>query len=190
MTSADDDERCRQAAMFRRIDAAFRGGDFEGLREALNKPDGFPNVQGPITIGHCLEYAIYHSPLAFIRELLERGADPNYPDHAGFPSLIAALSCRQSAPGAPARPDSLAVVRLLLEKGASTAQRGVNDCTPLHWAVGARDEDAVRLLVEYGADSSARTRIDDYESAAELAERIGDVRILQALSAADGPRGA
>ena len=177
-----DEERCRQAEVFRRIDAAFRAGDFDALRDALDRPDGFPNVQGPITIGHCLEYAIYHSPLAFIRELLERGADPNYPDAAGFPSLIAALSCRRSAPGSPARPDSLAIVRLLLEKGASTAQRGVNDCTPLHWAVGARDEDAVRLLVEYGADPSARTRIDDYESVAELAARIGDERIISALT--------
>lgn len=40
-----------------------------------------------------LEYALYHSPLAFIRTLLDLGADPNYGDHAGFPSLIAALTC-------------------------------------------------------------------------------------------------
>ncbi len=42
-----------------------------------------------------LEHAIYHSPLPFIRALLELGAEPNYQDHAGFPSLIAALSCRE-----------------------------------------------------------------------------------------------
>ena len=48
-----------------------------------------------------LESAIYHSPLAFIRELLELGANANYPDHAGFPSLIAALSAdREGLPGA------------------------------------------------------------------------------------------
>jgi len=46
MTAADDVERCRQAAIFRRIDAAFRAGDFDALYEALDRPDGFPNVPG------------------------------------------------------------------------------------------------------------------------------------------------
>jgi ankyrin repeat protein len=43
-----------------------------------------------------LEYAIYHGPLAFIRTLLELGADPNYRDHVGFPALIAALSTNRA----------------------------------------------------------------------------------------------
>src|SRR6266851_3944939 len=98
-----DVERCREAEVFRRVDAAFRAGDLEGLRVALGDPAGFPDVRGPITIGHCLEYAIYHSPLSFVRLLLERGADPNYAAHAGFPSLIAALSV--SGPSPAARPE-------------------------------------------------------------------------------------
>jgi hypothetical protein len=56
-----DVERCREAEVFRQVDAAFRAGDFEGLRVALGDPADFPDVRGPITIGHCLEYAIYHS---------------------------------------------------------------------------------------------------------------------------------
>lgn len=47
--------------------------------------------------------SIYHSPLAFIRTLLEIGADPNRPTDDGFPPLIAALSCTRPAPGATAR---------------------------------------------------------------------------------------
>src|SRR5690242_520064 len=113
MTS--DDGRCREYEEFRRIDAAFRAGDFEGLRAALGSPHGFPDVSGPITIGHCLEYAIYHSPLSFIRLLLDRGADPNYENHAGFPSLIAALTCLRSVPRSPRRPDAHAILELLLD---------------------------------------------------------------------------
>ena len=79
-----------------------------------------------------LEYAIYHSPLAFIRRLLELGADPNYGDHAGFPSLIAALSCG-------ARKDRDEILELLLANGADIQQRGMNDYTPLHTAVGLQD---------------------------------------------------
>jgi hypothetical protein len=53
----------------------------------------------PLAIGPCLEYAIYHSPLEFIRTLLEIGADRNPQDHSGFPPLIGALSCSQPDQG-------------------------------------------------------------------------------------------
>ena len=49
---------------------------------AIVSEDGMladPNGHMPDTIGSCLVYAIYHSPLAFIRRLLEIGADPNAP---------------------------------------------------------------------------------------------------------------
>lgn len=71
---SDKVERGREQEAFRRIDAAFRVGDFEDLRTALGDPAGFPDVTGPITIGHCLEYAIYHSPLSFVRLLLHWAA--------------------------------------------------------------------------------------------------------------------
>lgn len=168
-----DVDRCREHETFKRIDAAFRAGDLEGLRAALGDPDGFPDVRGPITIGHCLEYAIYHSPLSFIRLLLERGADPNYEDHAGFPSLIAALTCL--------RADAHEILELLLDAGADPNQRGLNDYTPLHRAAGDGDERAVRLLLAHGADATARTRIDDCETPREVAERAGHREIAELL---------
>ena len=79
------------------IHEAYRRGDLEGLKALLGDPPDFPNCRGPAGIGEIiLEYAIYHGPLAFIRTLLEQGADPNYQDRAGVPALIAALS---AAPG-------------------------------------------------------------------------------------------
>ena len=186
---SDDVERCREYETFRRIDAAFRAGDFEGLRAALGDPDGFPDVSGPITVGHCLEYAIYHSPLPFIRLLLERGADPNYADHAGFPSLIAALTCLRSVPGSPARADAHEILELLLAAGADPNQRGVNDYTPLHWAAGDGDERAVRLLLAHGGDVTARTRIDDCETPREVAERAGHRAIAALLAQHEARRG-
>jgi hypothetical protein len=74
------------------FDRAFRRGDLAAVRAALGDPEGFPNCRLPGTHGSVLEYAVYHSPLAFIRRLLEIGATPVYEDHAGFPPLIAALS--------------------------------------------------------------------------------------------------
>src|SRR5688500_16639985 len=101
----NDEERCAQYRKFKKIDDAFRAGDLASLKDAVEDPASVANGPMPIEIGSCLEYAVYHSPIAFIRTLLEAGADPNPINHDGFPPLIAALTCRRSQPGSPARPD-------------------------------------------------------------------------------------
>ncbi|MBI2818876.1 MAG: ankyrin repeat domain-containing protein [Acidobacteria bacterium] len=89
------------------IGEAYVRGDLEALRSLLGEPADFPNCRGPRGVGGIiLEYAIYWSPLPFLKKLLELGTNPNYDDHAGFPSLIAALSTE--------RTDKLAVLELLL----------------------------------------------------------------------------
>jgi ankyrin repeat protein len=143
-----DAERCAEYEKFKKIDAAFRVGDLNALRAAVDDPDSIPNGAMPLTIGPCLEYAIYHSPLPFIRTLLEIRANPNPADHAGFPPLIAALSCSRHHPGATARSDVIEIMKLLLSFGADPNQRGINDYTPLHMAVGEGNAAAVALLLE------------------------------------------
>ncbi len=188
MTSPDEDRRCAEAAKFRRIDAAFRAGDLNALRTAVDDPNDIPNGPMPLTIGSCLEYAIYHSPLSFIRELLELGADPIPANHAGFPPLIAALSCTRSHPGSPARSDVNEIVALLLEFGADPAQRGINDCTALHVAVAERNQSAVALLIAAGADPHLRTRIDDCVTPREIAIAEGLSEIGEMLRVAEENR--
>lgn len=148
------------------IHDAYLRGDFDALRTLLGNPPDFPNCRGPAGVGEIiLEYAIYHSPIAFIRQLLERGADPNYGDHAGFPSLIATLSSD--------RPDRYEVLALLLSAGADVQQRGHNDYTPLHYAAILEDIRAMEILLDHGADLEARTRIDDYATPLEEMEILG-----------------
>ena len=145
---------------------AYRRGDLEALKAGLGDPPDFPNSANPPGFSDtCLEYAIYHSPLAFVRTLLELGADPNYDDGAGFPSLIAALSS--------ARSDRCQLVELLLASGADVQRRGVNDYTPLHYAAAGDDVDAIALLLARGADPNARTRIDHCATPLEEAEILG-----------------
>jgi ankyrin repeat protein len=163
--------RCAEAAHIKRIDAAFRAGDLEALRAAVDDPGHVPNGPMPLAIGPCLDYAIYHSPLSFIRTLLEIGADPNPVDHAGFPPLIAALSCSQAHPGARVRQDVPEIIRLLLKSEADPNQRGINDYTPLHMAVSVRNLEAIEILLDAGADPACRTRIDEYETPLEMATR-------------------
>lgn len=152
------------------IHDAYLRGDLDALKALLGDPPDFPNSRGPAGVGEIiLEYAIYHSPIAFIRALLELGADPNYGDHAGFPSLIAALSCQE-------RPDRYEILELLLSFGADVRQRGHNDYTPLHYAAGLEDIRAMELLLAHGADLEARTRIDDRATPLEEMEILGRER--------------
>jgi len=168
-----EEERCAEAKRFQRIDEAFRAGDLDGLRAAVDDPALIPNGRLPDTVGSCLVYAIYHSPLAFIRTLLEIGAAPNAPVYDGFPPLIAALSCGQEVPGARRRLDVADVLRLLLASGADPNQRGINDYTPLHMAVATRSPLAVQILLDGGADPDLRTRIDECETPLEMARSAG-----------------
>jgi hypothetical protein len=161
------EDRCERHRLFERIDAAFKAGDFTALGEALGGADRWFDESMPFEfgLGHPLEYAIYWSPLAFVEQLIAAGSRVNYADAAGFPSLIAALSTK--------RPDRLRLTSLLIRQGADLHQRGVNDWTPLHYAVALRDADAIALLMEAGADPNVPTRIDDCTSALEEAEAGG-----------------
>ncbi|MBZ9671119.1 ankyrin repeat domain-containing protein [Mesorhizobium sp. ES1-3] len=161
------EDRCEPHRLFKAIDDAFKAGDFVGLGKALGGSPGWFDERMPfeLGLGHPLEYAIYWSPLAFIATLIEAGSSPNYGDHAGFPSIIAALSTE--------RADKLDIIRILVDHGADPDMRGVNDWTPLHYGVAMRDAEAIRLLLAGGADPSLRTRIDHYTTALEEAEIAG-----------------
>lgn len=168
-------------ARFRRLDHAFRGGDFASIQNEFASADDFPNVIAHPAIGACLTYSIYHSPLALVAALLDAGADPNWPADDGFPPLIAALSTADAAPGSTPRNDVHALVELLLAHGASVRQRGINDFTPLHWAAGQGDLDMVELLLANGADPNEITRIDDLETPVEVATAAGHEAVAERL---------
>ncbi len=152
-------------------------GDLAAVRRLLGDPPDFPNARGPIGLGEIvLEYAIYHSPIPFVASLLELGADPEYGDHAGYPSIIAAL--------ASGRKDRLEIIELLLERGADIQQRGVNGYTPLHWAAAEDDPRLIEWLLARGADPAARTDVDDYATPLEEARILGHHQAARALRGA------
>jgi hypothetical protein len=178
------EDRCERHRLFKAIDDAFKAGDFEVLGAALGGSPRWFDERMPfeLGLGHPLEYAIYWSPFAFVSALLDAGSNPNYDDHAGFPAIIAALSTE--------RADKLDIIRILIDRGANPDMRGVNDWTPLHYAVAVRDAEAIRLLLAAGADPSLRTRIDDCATAfeeADIAEFEAGALLLRQAIAERGP---
>ncbi|MCP3869754.1 MAG: ankyrin repeat domain-containing protein [Gammaproteobacteria bacterium] len=163
------------------VHRAFEEGDLNSLKTLLGNPPDFPNCPGLRGAGDIiLEYAIYHSPLPFIRQLLDLGADPNYGNHAGYPSLIAALSGSN-------RQHRLEILELLLAHGADIQQYGINGYTPLHWAASEEDIPAMEWLLAHGADLHARTLVDDYATPLEEMEILGKQRAIEFLKKALNP---
>ena len=152
---------------------AYKKGDLEALKACLGYPANFPNNRPPSGWDStCLDYAIYHSPLPFVRTLLELDADPNY-EEGSYPSLLAALSS--------ARDDRYSLLEMLLDYGADIQQRGINDYTPLHYAANLDDPRAIGILLSHGADREARTNVDDYATPLEEAQNLGRNRAVEAL---------
>ena len=115
---ASDDERREDARAFQRIDDAFRRGDLAALRAAVDDPAAVPNGRMPPQSAPASCTRSITARLAFIRTLLEIGADPNAPADDGFPPLIAALSKHAQVPGSTGATDVDDLIRLLLSFGA------------------------------------------------------------------------
>ncbi len=159
------------------LHAAYHTGDLAAIRRLLDDPPGFPNSQQPYELGCAgtpLEYAFCWSPAILIHELLDIGADVNYCVEDGFPVLFTLLETD--------REDKYELLALLLDHGADIHQRGINDWTPLHYAVTQRDLTAVEVLLAGGADPHLKTQIDEGTSALEEAEQSGLDKIVAALT--------
>ena len=167
------------------FEAAIKQGDLVAARRAIGNPPDWPNSVDPYMHATALQTALGWASLDTIRALLEAGADPNLqPVEDGFPSLVDVLHHRLSdRPELPKHDDGHAVLALLLEHGADVHRRGINDWTALHFAAAADDPIAVQMLLDAGADPNARTRIDDFETPLEIAER-GAPRALAVFRAA------
>ncbi|MER8514331.1 ankyrin repeat domain-containing protein [Mesorhizobium sp. M1060] len=160
------EDHCERHRLFEAIDGAFKTGDFAGLGVALRHAPLVRRAhavrdrpRAPAGVCDLLKPRRVHLDLARCR------SNPNYPDHGGFPAIIAALSTD--------RTDRLEIAQVLVNGGADPDMRGVNDWTPLHYAVAIRSVDAIRLLLAVGADPALETRIDDYTTALKEADNAG-----------------
>ena len=148
-----------------RLIAAIRAGDRRTIDDLLKAP------RAVVGRGHggttALLAAALYGDAALVRQLLDRGADPNAATVAGATPLMWAL------------PD-VEKMRLLLDAGADVNVRSDDHRSPILIAsgiVGAAD--AVRLLLDYGADPFP-WRASELSALRESA-RAGDADIFRVL---------
>jgi ankyrin repeat protein len=121
----------------------------------MNEVDGHPWIQTAVSIG---------SKTA-VGWILSKGVDLRV--YTVFDTSLAHIALERTDG------DKHAILRLLLEKDAPTNSRGLNNWTPLHLAAARNDVEGCRILVEFGADFTARTDIDDNATPQEEAASLG-----------------
>lgn len=100
---------------------------------------------------------------------------------AGFVLLLSAAFALSDSPVADAAMDGDAEsVQTLLRSGEDVNEPQPDGMTALHWAADRNDEGVARLLLEAGADVTARTRIGEYTPLL-VASRRGNAEVIRVL---------
>lgn len=147
------------------ISGLLKTGSKEQLDELSELADEFPDGEDDFVGRRWIRNAVdFGSSLAIVW-MLEKKVELAFNDDEGYPILLSAIESGRS--------DRYEVLELLLQHGAPTDMRGINDWTPLHMAAARNDVKAVKLLLAYGADPAAKTRIDDYATPLEEARILG-----------------
>ncbi len=161
------------------LDRALRAGDLAAVRAALETPAEYPNAVDGYSGGTVLQLALFNAPVVTVGALLDDGADPNFEALDGFPALLLVLLHRDDDA------ERAELVARLLDHGAATDTRGLNDWTALHVAAARGDGSMVRRLLDAGADPAVRTRIDDLTTPADEAEAAGHAELARMLREAE-----
>ena len=151
-----DDDRCREARALERIDHAFREGDLDALRAALDESVRCRTARCRRRSAHAssTRFTAARSPSS--ARFLKLGADPNAPVDDGFPPLIAAFStdgrargglrhrdrCRRGASGC-----CWPLARIRISAASTTTRRFTWRSTSGIWP-------GVQILLDAGADPS------------------------------------
>lgn len=128
--------------------------------------DGFDKVDQTALIA-----ALNHGHIACARVLLDRGANVNLADPAGWTPLIHAVYF-----GADDR-----LIMLLLDRGANINAQNHRGVTALYLAAGIGRESQVRLLLQRGADAGLAT--SSGYTALRIAQQKGLAEIVKLLEA-------
>ncbi len=155
----------RAMDVYRRSLEVLQSGDSTQLAALAGELETFPHGDDPYIGRRWVTNAIDVGSVSTVRWFLSQGVDLNFCDNEGYTPLHSAIDRPL--------PHKHDVLALLLAAGAPVNRKGTNDWTPAHLAAARDDVEALRLLVQYGADLNIRTDIDDYSTPLEEARSLG-----------------
>ena len=144
---------------------AIMKADIPSLNEIAAIEGGFPTGRDAFIHREWITNGIDCGDLAVVKWMLGHGAPVVFDSDEGYTVLHSALERD--------KPDRYDILSLLITAGADVNAYGIHDYTPAHMAAVRNDVQALRLLIDAGADLSLRTRIDDYTTPLEEAIHIG-----------------
>lgn len=127
---------------------ALQSGDPQRLQEMAALLNSLEDGEDEAAWQRWLLHAVASAPLATIEWILDYGVDLAAVDEDGYTPLLAAVEST--------REDRLAVLARLIGAGAPLNGRGLHGWTAAHMAAAQDDVEALRLLVEAGADLTVR----------------------------------
>ncbi len=142
--------------------------DFEFVKSLIAD---FPAGQDAWIGRHWIINAIDCGSLVAVRWMIEQGVELKFRDSEGMTVLHAAIDC--------AGFDRYDMMRAFIAAGADVNAFGTNGWTPLHMAAVRNDIEAVKILLEAGADRTLQTKIDDYATPEEEATSDEAAKVIR-----------
>ncbi len=142
-----------------------RTGNVDSWENMAERESTFPGGFDPLVQRRWIINAIDTGSAACVRWMALKGVDLNFRDKEGYTPLHAAIDRGSDA--------KYEILETLLRAGAPVNLQGFNEWTPAHLAAARDDVQALKLLVQFGANLSIRTDIDDFATPLEEAENLG-----------------
>ncbi len=121
------------------IGGLLKTGSTEQLEEVAELVDDFPDGEDDFTGRRWIRNAVDFGSSRAIAWMLEKKVDLAFSDDEGYPVLLSAIESDRS--------DKYEILELLLQHGAPTDMRGINDyATPLEVARMLGSNDAVKYI--------------------------------------------
>ena len=145
--------------------------DIQALERYSEVVEGFPQGKDQVTEDYWIINAVDSGTLEVVEWMIQRGVAIDVVNDEGYTVLFSAID-REDA-------QKYAIMRALIEAGARVNEQGrhtMDTYSAAHLAAIRDDIEALKILIEYGADLSIKTEMDNNANVLEEAKAVGSTQ--------------